>query len=305
MRKFLAFILILFVACPSWQPAFASEKIPPQEGIEEKTSSAAPAGDEEERKHYKIYTGDIIYVQVYQEQDLSGDFEVKEDGTISYPLLGSVKVVDTTIIEAEKNITALLEKDYLVNPFVRLVVRKYKRLQGTVMIMGAVPRPGSYTLPEDRPITLLQAISLAGGFTPVATVKGTKVVRTAPDKTKLTLEPEMDKILSGEKKDMELQAEDFIHVPERQKIPVMVMGSVQRPGPYIFPDDKPATLLQAISLAGGFTRLASVKKTKIIRAKPDGTKETLDPQMHKILSGDKKDIELQPDDLISVPERLF
>lgn len=75
----------------------------------------------------RISMGDRLDIQVYQEEDLSGEFPVNEDGTITYPLLGSIKVADLTRAQAEKNISESLEKDYLVRPYVHVSVKPDRR----------------------------------------------------------------------------------------------------------------------------------------------------------------------------------
>lgn len=304
MRK----IILLFLSCwvfTAAASAFGADQTANPAKAELGTIKPANAKE----SYYKICVGDILNVQVYQESDLSGDFEVKEDGTISYPLLGTVKVAGLTTTHVENTLYELLEKDYLVKPFVRLTIKKYKQLEGSVMLLGAVQKPGSYILPQDKPTTLLQAIALAGGFTASASVDGISILRNAPEGKKTVIDPQMSKIFSGEKKDIELQSNDLIKIPDLNKsekrITVMVMGAVHRPGSYTHTEDKPFTLLNAISLAGGLTASASVNKITVVRTGANGLKETLSTGVKDILAGKKKDVELQSDDLISVPERLF
>lgn len=255
----------------------------------------------------KIMAGDMLNIKVYQEQDLCGDFEVNEDGSISYPLLGAVKVGGLTRLGVENLLTQLLGADYLVNPFIQVTVKPSKKLEdmSLIMVLGSVQRPSSYPFPQDKPLSLLQAISIAGGFTPRASIADTKIIRTSPEGEKTTIDPLMDKILLGEEQDIELQRNDLVSIPEKIETAIMVLGFVQRPGSYPFNEEKPLTLLKAISLAGGFTTLAAPNGTKVIRNSPDGTKIVIDPEVNLILSGKKKDVTLQADDLISVPERFF
>ena len=145
--------------------------------------------------------------------DRIGDFEIKEDGAITYPLLGSVMVKGLTKQEAEAKITELLAQDYLVNPFVHISVKTYH--DRSIMVLGCVQKPGSYPFPQDNTITLLQAISLAGGFTGYASINGTKIVRSAPDGKKITVDPRVNDIVSGKRKDTDLQPDDLVFVPER------------------------------------------------------------------------------------------
>ena len=166
-----------------------------------------------DKEYYRIAANDILDIQVYQEADLSGDFEIKEDGAITYPLLGSVMVKGLTKQEAEARITELLARDYLVNPFVHISVKTYH--DRSIMVLGCVQKPGSYPFPQDNTITLLQAISLAGGFTGYASINGTKIVRSAPDGKKITVDPRVNDIVSGKRKDTDLQPDDLVFVPER------------------------------------------------------------------------------------------
>lgn len=165
------------------------------------------------RVEYKVTVGDTISIQVYEEPDLSGDFEVKEDGTITYPLLGSVKVSSLSKSETESTITRLLEKDYLVNPYIHITIKKYH--QQNIIILGCVQKPGSYPFPPDMNLTLLQAISIAGGFTGYASVNDTKLVRTSSGGKKNTIDARVNDIVNGRRKDIRLEANDLIFVPER------------------------------------------------------------------------------------------
>ena len=177
------------------------------------TADACHSADiqNKDEAHYKIAANDIINIQVYQEEDLSGEFEVKEDGTITYPLVGPVTVKGLIKLEVEKKITELLARDYLVNPYVHISVKVY----GNIMILGCVQKPGSYSFPQDKGMTLLQAISLSGGFTGYASVNGTKIVRATPDGKKMAIDPGMSDIIKGKRKDIDLKPDDLVFVPER------------------------------------------------------------------------------------------
>ena len=80
---------------------------------------------------------------------------------------------------------------------------------------------------------------------------------------------------------------------------------IKEPGSYPFPADGTLTVLEAISLAGGYTRFASVNGTRVIKTMPDGTKKVIDPNLSEVMKGKRKDMELEPDDVVMVPERFF
>jgi|SRR3989338_5579545 len=168
---------------------------------------------EVKEESYKIAIGDILNIQVYQEPDLGGDYEVKEDGTITYPLLGSVKALNSTKSEIENTLTRLLGKDYLVTPYLHVSVSTYH--ERSVLVLGCVQKAGSYSFPQDNNLTLLQVISLAGGFTGYAGINGTKIIRTPVDGKKVVIDPRINDIIGGRKKDVDLMPNDLIVVPER------------------------------------------------------------------------------------------
>ena len=166
----------------------------------------------EKNEHYRAATGDMLEITVYEEADLSGAFEVKENGAITYPLLGQIHVENLTKLEIEKKISSLLEKDYLVKPYVRVSIASDKR---RVLILGHVKKPGTYELPEGRSFTLIELITLAGGFTGYAAANGTKIVRTQENDKKVVIDPHLNDIIKGRRKDIELKSGDLIIVPER------------------------------------------------------------------------------------------
>lgn len=162
---------------------------------------------------YKVEQGDMLEIFVYEEEDLSGDFEVKEDGTISYPLIGSVIVEGLDRSAIETKLTGLLKKDYFHNPHLRLTIKEYHaRL---VHIIGSVKEPGPYEFPDDGNLTLLEAVSLAGGFDRYASVNGTKIIKTGTDGKRITIDPHISDILNGKKEDIDLDPGDIVSVPER------------------------------------------------------------------------------------------
>ena len=164
-------------------------------------------------EEYKIDTGDVLTITVYEQQDLTTKARVDSRGEITFPLLGNVHVSGLTIDEVGKLITTLLEKDYLVNPQVNVFIETYHPKK--VFVMGFVNRPGEYELTKDRPTTFLEAITMAGGFKQGAAQNGTKVIRTEDGK-EVTIPVRVTDITEkGDKeKDIPLKPGDIIVVPE-------------------------------------------------------------------------------------------
>jgi len=111
---------------------------------------------------YRLGTGDKLRITVYNEPTLSGDVDVNDQGVVSLGLIGPVAVGGKTITEAEALITQRYGKDYLVNPRVNVEVLNYRPF----FILGEVKNPGSY--PFQNGMTVVNAVALAGGYTPRA-----------------------------------------------------------------------------------------------------------------------------------------
>ena len=155
--------------------------------------------------------GDVFAVRVYGEDEMSGSHQVAPDGTINFPLLGTVKVSGLEPPQvAEKIQTLLLERDLLRDPHVSVYVEQY--VSKRVSVMGAVANPG--TFPLETGMTVVEAISRAGGFSSLADRDGTVVTRKIGDETVRYRVP-VAKVAKGQAKDIEVAAGDIIFVPER------------------------------------------------------------------------------------------
>ena len=117
--------------------------------------------------------GDLVHIKVFQEDDLESTLRVSNDGSIVFPLVGSIMIGNRTPAEASTLIADALKKGYLRNPQVTLTVVDAFKFRFT--IIGQVQKPGSYDMPDGDKLTLLQAIGMAGGYTKSA------------DSTKVTL----------------------------------------------------------------------------------------------------------------------
>lgn len=116
--------------------------------------------------NYLLAPNDLVAVTVFQEEDLATKSRVGNDGTISVPLIGSVKVGGKSVDEAAQIIRSRLARGYLVNPQVNVGVEEFaKRL---VTVLGEVQKGGTFEFPNQGPLDLLQAIGLAGGYSKVA-----------------------------------------------------------------------------------------------------------------------------------------
>jgi polysaccharide export outer membrane protein len=114
---------------------------------------------EESLSGYRLGSGDVIRIQVFDEVDLSMEVRLSDAGTISYPFLGEIRVAGITMSRLEDVIIVGLKDGYLIDPKVNVAVLEYRPFY----INGEVEQPGSF--PFQPGLTLRKAIALAGGFT--------------------------------------------------------------------------------------------------------------------------------------------
>ena len=131
-------------------------------------SAIANAASESE---YKLGPGDLIQIQVYGEQDLTVKVRIEEDGFLSYPFLGEIRVAGLSVDRLQQTIDSGLRGDYLINPDVRVYLLEYR----PVYVNGQVRKPGGYAYVPG--LTVHKAIALAGGLTDLASQRGMFVIR--------------------------------------------------------------------------------------------------------------------------------
>lgn len=167
---------------------------------------AAHSGD------YKISAADLVHITVYQEKDLERAARVSQNGTVSFPLVGIVKIGGLSVIEAEQAIAKGL-KEFLVQPQVTIFIKEYGNKR--VFVLGEVGKPGSYELPTESKLTVLEAVSLAGGFTPISAPDRTRVIRTVNGISQsFTIEVSAITKHGQRQKDLPLEPNDVIFVPQ-------------------------------------------------------------------------------------------
>jgi polysaccharide export outer membrane protein len=164
-------------------------------------------------KEYRIHPLDILDINIYMEGDLQRYYRVSQNGFISYPFVGEVRVADLTVSELEEKLTHLLSPDYFVSPQITIFVEKYHPRR--IFILGEVNNPGSYDIPPEKELTIVEAISLAGGFTEKAAVNKTKIIRVEDGQEKTILVKISNITKKGDKsKDAILKPNDIVIVPQ-------------------------------------------------------------------------------------------
>jgi protein involved in polysaccharide export with SLBB domain len=155
--------------------------------------------------------GDVFAVRVFNEPDLTNDYRVDSDGSIDYPLIGKVKVEGKRPAQIAAEIRLKLrEGQFLRSPQVSVFVKEYN--SKTIQILGQVQKPGRYPYYDN--MSVVEALSLAGGFTPLAWRDRSLLTRIAEGK-QITREIKLGDIVNGRERNLVLKPGDRINIPER------------------------------------------------------------------------------------------
>jgi len=181
--------------------AAAARAAAPDGGAERPAATSDP--------NYLLGAQDVLSVSVWKEPELSREVPVRPDGKISLPLLNDVQAAGLTPIELAAQITTGLNK-YMTNPQVTVMVIEINSQR--IYLLGEVARAGAYVLLPG--MTVLQALSNAGGFTPFSNLKNIYVLRQENGKQQ-KLPFNYKEVISGKKteQNIELKAGDTIVVP--------------------------------------------------------------------------------------------
>src|SRR3989442_1682386 len=238
-------------------------------------------------QEYTIGPRDVLKITVWGQEDLTREYPVDQDGFVPFPLVGRVKAGGLTVREFAVRLTELLEKDYLVNPQVSVSVKEY--LSRKVHVLGEAERPGLFYL--TGPTTILEILSKAGGLSKTAG-KQLVLVRSQPAAAgagaRNTIpRPDLDKGQGGDAR------------PDKPP-----EGEVRKPGAYQL--DRATTILEGITMAGGFTDKAAPGRTRVIRSTATG-QQGITVDVNDIIKRGQgsKAMQLQENDVVVVPESFF
>ncbi len=247
-----------------------------------------------EPKDYVLRTGDLLWITVFEAQELNTQARTGSSGTITLPLLGSLEVVGLTIREAARKIEDLYRAKYLQDPHVNIFVQEQHGRKITVV--GAVKKPGTFEFPARR--NLLDALALAEGLDEKAgrTIQVRRVA-DRPDNPNIFL-VDLEELVKKGRTDlnMEIQGGDVIFVPEAGV--VYVDGAVRKPGAY--PIKKQMSVREAIVSAGGAASTAKLGDIKLVRFMGDGKREVIQLSVEGVNKGSTQTIEVQDRDVVFV-----
>lgn len=133
--------------------------------------------------HRVLQPNDVLTVSIYQQADLNSRVTIDDNGTVNLPLLGRVEVGGRTLEQATELVRSLYDRDYLVNPVVTVQIEQMAALRFSVL--GEIQHPGSYEIPANESISLLEGIARAGGFTRLAAASRVTVQRVEEGRPKI------------------------------------------------------------------------------------------------------------------------
>lgn len=209
--------LLSTIVCVSF--SFAQD-VDPKRHVAPASKAAAPGAAEKSllivTPEYIIGPEDVLEITVWKNADLSKQVQVRPDGRISLPLLGDISAVAKTPTQLTEEISAGL-RAYMENPTISVMIKDVQSYN--IYVLGEVNRPGKYPLKSKT--TLLQGITVAGGFTPMAARNKIVVFRFTKDgegQTKLKASYDDIVVRDGSSQNIELKPGDQIVVPSETMV---------------------------------------------------------------------------------------
>lgn len=285
-------------------PARMSAADKRSDGDQDVTSTAAS-----ETRSYVLGANDRIVVRCINAEELPPTpIRIDNDGQVTLPFIGRVKLAGLSIGDAENLLADQLAK-YIRNPQVQVILAEGR--SQPVSVLGAVHNPGEYQLEGHK--TLTQILSMAGGLRPDAG-RVLKLTRRAdrgsipvPDSLPVgaggvsVAEINVEALVRGNNpsQDVEVQPYDVISIPAADL--VYVVGEVHKPGGFAMTGRNEFSVLQAVSMAEGLQRTAAPKSARILRKTANSGRVEIPVNLANILSGRAPDVNLQADDVLFVP----
>lgn len=221
---------------------------------------------------YVVGPSDVLNITVFGEAELSRNYSVDGDGTITFPFLSRVPVAGKTVAEIERLLSSMLREGFINKAQVSVTIANFR--SRSIFVIGEVRSPARYTI--EGQTTLLEVIAQAGSFTPTAgpfiilsrykdgiagVVAGTPVAPGDPRGAEV-MRVSVDDLREGRlQANVILQDGDTVYVPTADRF--YVTGFVRTPGQFVLTPGM--TVRQALALAGGISERGSDRGMKIIR----------------------------------------
>lgn len=256
---------------------------------------------------YILNIGDVLEISILDEPEMTRDVKIIPDGTLTYLLVGEIAAEGKTIKELREDLTKALD-EYYVAPFVSILTKELFIPEGEekrIAVLGALKTPGNYKWHKgDRVIDI---IAESGGLLYTQTEFGARTIANlkasyiSRDGKELDVDFYRLLQLGDMKQNIELKPDDFIYIANSEDANIVVMGEVN--SPKILPFTRDISLIEALSMCGGFTREAYQSRVVILRPSDDDTKY-VEVNVNDLLHGrDIRNIQLEGGDIIFIPEQ--
>lgn len=281
-------------------------------------------------KDYLVKAEALVFIEEYHSRQISVTGEVGKPGKFNMPIERDITLLDGIAMaegftkDADVNKTKVMrvedgrEKTFIIK--VKDITDKDDKQANITLkagdiivvpkraffsVIGEAKTPGKFNMPVERNVTLLEAIAMAEGFAKDADLGRVKVMRIE-DGEQRNIPVNVKAIVERDEKDKNivLKPDDIVFIPKLAFF--SVTGEVSKPGKFDMPTERSITLLESVAMAGGFTKDADLGKVKIMRVEK-GEKKTITVNIKDITERDQKDkdIVLQSDDIVYVPESFF
>lgn len=273
-----------------------------------------------EEQDYIVGAGDLLVVTIHSYRPEGGDFvsdvRVDDRGYIRLPMLDPVRASGRTLTQVRQALVFGLRHEHvLLDPLVSVFLRDYKGQQ--VVVLGAVNRPGMYSLSSSRQ-TLVDVISMAGGlslgagnYLLLTPASGRAAEDTGSLSAALNAQTDPSNLdamlpICIESPDgapntalgsLIMRGGDVVVVPEGGQ--AFIDGEVSKPGHYTL--TRGITLTQLISGAGGMTFASDPTRVRLLRTASTGYQAEWEIDVAKILSQNEPDVRLERNDAVMVP----
>lgn len=263
---------------------------------------AMAEAEPEPSSDYRIGAGDVLFINIngkaeFQNIPQAGSSKISGSrvdgsGRVAIPLVGYVEVAGLTLPQAQKKVREALLY-YLKDPWVVIEVAEYKSLP--VYLLGSFKAPGIQYL--DRPLNLLQGISLGGGFDTGANLRGARLSRNGK------VQPvDIYALLTNgdQRQNVWLKSGDTIYLPDKALQQVFVFGSVKKAGPVQMLNGQ-LSLSQALASADLRDTGYDLSHVRIIRSLSATRGELLVVDFERTMRGEALPVALQDGDIVYVP----
>ncbi|MFH1029115.1 MAG: polysaccharide biosynthesis/export family protein [Pseudomonadota bacterium] len=255
---------------------------------------------------HRIISGDRLRITVQEDAELNRVYPVAGDGTIDVGYIGRVDMANMTISEAEDRIQAELEKTFFKKATVSMSVSEF--VEGNIVLMGAVVRPGIVQFRSDQILTLMEVVMGAGGFTADAAGTRVRIMRWKPggsmQRETITVDVQSMLETMDFSKDQYLRPRDIVIVPslgEKGSQEFLALGDVGSPG--FHPCSEGLDVIRAIMRAGGISRVAKWSAARLLRPDKSGNYSVIPLDLSRLFGAADmtQNVKVMPGDILFVP----